>query len=156
MHICWNRNVHKMYTPIFSFANRRSLAHPRLAWRYQIGPMLDERTLRNTRWLRTVRKYLFRVFNNFPFFRLVSQASSAKGAACEICEWSESRNQCYAAQCAERVDIHACKTLSSGLLDRASFWPKNGLRSNLIASRFKNFSGDMIQTPLPACFCTRH
>ena len=40
----------------------------------------------------------------------------------------------------ERVDVHACKTLSSDLRE-ASFWPKNGLRCNLIASKFQTFSG---------------
>ena len=35
------------------------------------------------------------------------------------------------ATCVETVDIYACKTLSSGP-QKASFWPKNGLRSNLI------------------------
>ena len=65
--------------------------------------------------------------------------------------------QCYMAQRAERVDVHVCKTLSSGLRE-ASFWPKNGLRSNLIAFKFKKFSGGACpQTPLAvACLRTHH
>ena len=45
------------------------------------------------------------------------------------------------AQRAERVDVHACKTLSASGLREASSWPRNGLRSNLIASKFREFSG---------------
>ena len=45
---------------------------------------------------------------------IVSQALSAKGVACEICE-------------------------RSGLWG-ASHWPQNGLRGNLLASKFQNFS----------------
>ena len=87
---------------------------------------------------------------------LVSQASSAKGVACEISKQSESRNQCYMAQWAERVDIHACRTLLSGLWE-ASFWSKNGLRSNLIASKFQTFSwgGSMPPDP-PRCCMLMH
>ena len=43
--------------------------------------------------------------------------------------------QCYMAQWAERVQMHV-KTLSSGFRE-ASFWTKNGLRSNVIASKFQ-------------------
>ena len=52
----------------------------------------------------------------------------------------------YMAQRAERADLHACKTLSSGLRE-ASFWPNNGLRSNLIASKFQKFSGGHAPKP---------
>ena len=72
----------------------------------------------------------------FQQFSVLPTERFAKGVACVISERSESRNQCYMAQRAERVDVHACKTLSSGLQE-ASFWPKNGLRSNLIASKFQ-------------------
>ena len=96
----------------------------------------------NTRWLalRTVQKNLFRVFQQLsvlPSEELVLQASSAKGVACEISEQSEAQNQCNGA---ERIVIHACKTLSSGLRE-ALFWPKNCLRSKLTASKFQNFLG---------------
>ena len=39
-----------------------------------------------------------------------------------------------------RVDSHTCGTLSSNVRG-ASYGPKNGLRSNIIASKFKKFSG---------------
>ena len=83
--------------------------------------------------LRTVRKT--ESSNNFPFFqpddlRRVWLVRLAKAETM----------QCYMAQRAERVDDHACKTLSSGLRE-ASCWSKNGLRSNLIASKFQKFSG---------------
>ena len=58
---------------------------------------------------------------------------------CKISEQSESRNQCYMALRAERVDVHACKTQLCGLRE-ASFWPRNGLRSNFIASKLQKFS----------------
>ena len=112
--------------------------------RTQRGDMLQH----NTRWLRTVRKT--ESSNNFPFFQpndlrrvwLVRLANDRKAETM----------QCYMAQRAERVDVHACKSLSSGLRE-ASFWPKNGLRSNFIASKFQKFSGGACpQTPLPvAC-----
>ena len=121
--------------------------------RTQRGDMLKN----YKRWLRTVWKNFFGVFQQLsilPSERLVSQALSAKGVACENSERSESRNQCYMAQRAERVDIYACKTLSSGLRE-TSFWSKNGLRSNLIASKFQKFSGGACpQTPL-AVACLR-
>ena len=96
--------------------------------RTQRGDVLQH----NTRWLRTVRKT--ESSNNFPFFQpndlrrvwLVRLANDRKAETM----------QCYMAQRAERVDVHACKSLSSGLRE-ASFWPKNGLRSNLIASKFQ-------------------
>ena len=93
--------------------------------RTQRGDMLQH----NTRWLRTVRKA--ESSNNFPFSQAIYE-----GVACEISERSESRNQCYTEQRAERVDVHACKTLSSGLR-RALFWPGNGLRSNLMGATVK-------------------
>ena len=106
----------------------------------------------NTRWLRTVRKT--ESSNNFPFFQpndlrrvwLVRLANDRKAETM----------QCYMAQRAERVDVHACKTLSSGLRE-ASFWPKNGLRSNLIASKFQKFSGGgggMPPDPPSCCLLT--
>ena len=64
--------------------------------------------------------------------------------------------QCNMAQRAERVDVHACKTLSSGLRE-ASFWPKNGLRSNLIDSEFqKIFWGGMPPDPPSCCVLRTH
>ena len=119
--------------------------------RTQCGDMLQH----NTRWLRTVRKT--ESSNNFPFFQpndlrrvwLVRLANDRKAETM----------QCYMVQRAERVDVHACKTLSSGLRE-ASFWPKNGLRSNLIASKFQKISwggGVCPQTPLAvACLRTHH
>ena len=98
--------------------------------RTQRGDMLQH----NTRWLRTVRKT--ESSNNFPFFQpndlrrvwLVRLANDRKAETM----------QCYMAQRAERVDVHACKSLSSGLQE-ASFCPKNGLRSNLTASKIQKF-----------------
>ena len=117
--------------------------------RTQRGDMLQH----NTRWLRTVRKT--ESSNNFPFFQpndrrrvwLVRLANDRKAETM----------QCYMVQRAERVDVHACKTLSSGLRE-TSFWPKNGLRSNLIASKFQKFSGGACpQTLLAvACVSTQH
>ena len=82
--------------------------------------------------------------NNFPFFQpndlrrvwLVRLANDRKAETM----------QCYMVQRAERVDDHACKTLLSGLRE-ASFWPKNGLRSNLIDSKFQKFSGGHASRP---------
>ena len=76
----------------------------------------------DTRWLRTVQKNLFRVFQQLsvlPSRWLVSQSSSVKGVACEISKWKAA----IWVQWAERVDIHVCKTLLSGL-GEASFWLK--------------------------------
>ena len=70
--------------------------------RTQCGDMLQH----NTRWLRD------RVFQQFS---VLSSEQSVKGVACEISEWSENRNKCCMVQRAERVDVHARKTLSSGL-----------------------------------------
>ena len=68
--------------------------------------------------------------------------------------------QCYMAQWAERVHVNACKTLSSGLRE-ASFWTKNGLRSNVVASKFQNFlggggGGACPQTPLVLAYLRPH
>ena len=58
-----------------------------------------------------------------------------------ICEgwrfWPKSRHHWCTTQWGE---WHSCETLSSGLRE-ASYWPKNGLRSNLIAPKFQNLSG---------------
>ena len=67
--------------------------------RRQRGDMLKH----SPRWLQTVRKNLFRVFQQLsilPSEQLVSQASSAKGVACEISILMES---CYLAQRAASV-----------------------------------------------------
>ena len=62
----------------------------------------------------------------------------------------------YMAQRVERVDVHACKTLSSGIRE-ASFWPRNGLRTNLIASKFKTFPwGACLPDPLVAVCLHTH
>ena len=89
----------------------------------------------------------------FQQFSVLPTKRSAKGVACEISKRSEAETmQCYMAQQAERVDVHACKTLSSGL--RASTFvlaPK----CNLIASKFQKFSGGACpQIPL-AVACLR-
>ena len=78
----------------------------------------------------------------FQQFSVLSTEQSAKGVACGKAKTM----QCYMAQRAERVDVHACKTLSSGLRE-ASFWSKNGLRSNLIVSKFQKFSGGHAPRP---------
>ena len=106
------------------------------------GDMLQH----NTRWLQTVRKT--------ESSTVLPTERSVKGVACEISKRSESRNQCYMAQRAERVDVHACKTQLSGLRE-SSFCPKNGLRSNLIASKFKKLSwGGMPPDPPSCCVLT--
>ena len=57
---------------------------------------------------------------------------------------SESRHHWCTTQWAE---WYLCKTLSFGLRE-ASYWPKSGLRSNLIAPKFQNFPGGACpQTP---------
>ena len=64
-----------------------------------------QRDLLSTRWLQTVWKNLFRVFQQLsilPSKRLVLQASPVIGVACEVSKRSESQNQCYMAQQAER------------------------------------------------------
>ena len=60
-------------------------------------------------------------------------------------------------QCAESIDIHTYETLSSGLRE-ASYWPKNGFRSNLIALKFqKHFGGACNQTDLAVvCLCMHY
>ena len=83
-----------------------------------------------------------------------SSKQSIKGVACEISKRSESRNQCYVVQQAERVDVHACKTLSASGLREALFWPRNGLRSDLIASKFQKFSAGACPQLLHAYICT--
>ena len=100
-------------------------------------------------------KVLFRVFQQLillPSERLVSQASSAKGVACEISERSESRNQCCTTQWAERVNIH---TLLCGFRE-ASYWPKNSLRSNVITSKFPKLSGGPCPQIPPSCSVLMH
>ena len=58
---------------------------------------------------------------------------------------SESRHHWCLTQWAE---WHSCETLLSGLRE-ASYWSKNGLRSNLITPKFQNFSGGACpQAPL--------
>ena len=44
------------------------------------------------------------------------------------------------AQWAGKVDIHACRSLSSGCQE-ASFWSENGFRNNFMISKFTKFSG---------------
>ena len=51
---------------------------------------------------------------------------------------SNYRSSAYHVRWAGNVDIQACVNLLSSLRE-ASFWSKNALRSNLIASKFKNF-----------------
>ena len=70
-----------------------------------------------------------------------SSKQSTKGVACEISERLEIWNQRHMAQRAERVDVHACETLLPGLR-KALVWPRNGLRSNLIASKLQKFYGE--------------
>ena len=95
-----------------------------------------------------------RVFQQFSITE-----RSAKGVACEISERSESRKHAvlYGTTGRKGRCSHTCKTLSSGL-GEASFWPKNGLRSNLIDSKFQKFSGGACpQTPLAGvCVSTHH
>ena len=58
---------------------------------------------------------------------------------------------------AGRVDVHACKTLLSGLREAALFLPRNGLRSNLIASKLQKFcGGGMPPDPHSCCVLTYH
>ena len=87
---------------------------------------------------------------------IVSQASSEKGVACEIREKSESQKQCCTTQWAERVDIfiHVKLDLLSGLQE-ASYWPKSGLRSNLIVSKFQSFLRKHALRPI-GCLCTHY
>ena len=68
--------------------------------------------------------------------RLVSQASSAKGAACKICERLESLNQRRTAQLAAKVDT--CTTDSSMFLDWRQWYGRYGHgrtgRKNVVAN----------------------
>ena len=89
-------------------------------WTPTQGPNHTGAMLKLVRWLRTVRKFL-RVRSSKRMI-IVSQASPAKGVACKISERLESQNQCCMTQWAERVDIHTCETLSSGLPE-ALYWP---------------------------------
>ena len=88
-----------------------------------------------------------------------SSKQSTKGVACEISKRLEIWNQRHMAQRAERVDVHACETLLPGLR-KALVWPRNGLRSNLIASKLQKFyggGGPCPQTPLAVvCLLTHH
>ena len=116
--------------------------------RTQRGDMLQH----NTRWLRTVRKT--ESSNNFPFF----QANNLQRVwLVRLANDQKAKTSGHMAQQAERVDIYMCQTLSSGFRE-ASFWPRNGLRSNLIASKFRKFSGRACpDTPLAVvCLCTHH
>ena len=137
------RNPTSLMSPNRTSARRTPMACT------QWGDMLKH----NLRWLQTVRKNLFRVFQQLsilPSERLVLQASFAKGVTLEISERLESRNECYMAQWAERVDT-SCKkkTLSSGLRE-ASFWPKN---SNLMASKFQQIYWGRGMPPDPPTCC---
>ena len=58
---------------------------------------------------------------------------------------------CYRAR---KVGIYACETISSGFRE-ASFWPRNVLRTNLIASKFQNLSGG-IPPEHPSCCMPTH
>ena len=115
--------------------------HPWLAWRRQIRPMLGKcpwHAHSVVTCCNIIRDGCEQCesSNNFPFFQpnnlrrvwLVRLANDRKTETSAM------------AQQAERVDVHACKTLSSGLRE-ASFRPKNSLRTNLIASKFHKFSG---------------
>ena len=62
-------------------------------------------------------------FCSFKQTNVLSQASPAKGVACEISKQLGSQNQCYITRWVERVDIHTCETLLSGLRE-ALHWPK--------------------------------
>ena len=68
--------------------------------------------------------------NNFPI--LISEQCLVN-LICEVRERLEDWNQCCIQRNGQK-DIHTCETLSSGLQE-GSYWPKNGLRSNLIASK---------------------
>ena len=119
-------------------------------WTPMQGTQAHRRHFESSKMAANSVKELFRVFQQqlsiLPSERLVSQASSAMGVACKICERSESRNQCCTTQWAERVDIHTCETQLSYLREALAL---NGLRSNLIASKFQKFSeGTCPQTPL--------
>ena len=62
-----------------------------------------------------------------------------KGVACEVATIGKLKPVCTM-QWSESVDIPACETQLSGLRE-ASYWPKNGFRSNLIASKFQKYYG---------------
>ena len=76
--------------------------------------------LKLARWLQTVQKIL--QVRSSKQTIIVLQASPAKDVACKISERSESQNQYCTMQWAERVDIHTCETLLSGL-PAALYWP---------------------------------
>ena len=80
---------------------------------------------------------------------VVSRASPAKGVACEISKRSERRNQCCTTQWAERVDIHTCEALSSGLWE-ASYWPKIVSEAISKPLNSKNYLGGHVLRP-PTC-----
>ena len=84
-------------------------------------------------------KIIFSESSSIQLSVLPTNQSHVKGVACKISERSGSWNQCCRARWAGKVDIQACvvdmKLLSSSLQE-ASFWPKNALRSDLIASKF--------------------
>ena len=83
--------------------------------RIQRGDMLKH----NTRWLRIVRKNLFRVFQQLPGERLVSQASFAKPRVWLV-RLAKGRKAETSATWPESVDTYACKT-------RSVIWPPKSI-----------------------------
>ena len=102
--------------------------------------------LKLARWLRTVQQ---NCSASLPTtLRSYKRTISLASFICEGCGFrtgSESRHHWCTTQWAE---WHSCETLSFGLRE-ALYWPKIGLRSNLIALKFQNFPGGACpQTPL--------
>ena len=109
-----------------------SMTAPLLGGRPRKAPKCTGDLLQVARWLRTVRKELFRVFFPTTSKRLSSRKPHLRRVWFARLEIS----------CIRRNDrkgsIHTCEILQSEFRE-ASYWPQNSLRSNLIVSKFQKF-----------------
>ena len=121
-----------LVSPISAIARRMPTQDPQ-ACRWHIEPCEMAVNVREF-----FRVFLPKTFSILPIERLVLQASSAKGVACEVNELLESQNQCCMTQWAERVDIHTCETLCLA---------SEKYRIGLMASKFQNFRAKYVPRP---------